>query len=64
MSQQNRTFSMQPLLHEGPPISSAWPLLHGASGAQAPNHLGLNLAIPLPFQASKARSAGIKGPAS
>jgi hypothetical protein len=36
MSQQNRTFSMQPLLHEGPPISSAWPLLHGASGAQAP----------------------------
>jgi hypothetical protein len=48
MSQQNRTFSMQPLLHEGPPISSAWPLLHGASGAQAPNHLGL-FGHPLAF---------------
>jgi hypothetical protein len=64
MSQQNRTFSIQPLLHEGPPISSAWPLLHGAGGVEVPNRLGLNLAIPLPFQASKARSAGIKGPAS
>jgi hypothetical protein len=39
---------MQPLLHEGPPIFSAWPLLHGASGAQAPNHLGL-FGHPLAF---------------
>jgi hypothetical protein len=64
MSRQNRTFSIQPLLHEGPPISSAWPLLHGAGGVQLPKRRGLNLAISLPFQASKAHFARIKGPAS